>query len=108
MKKGDWLWGFVLLIWIVILVVPTTRVTFISITEAYPYIGGFLKFAILATMGDLLGTRVLKGEWIIPRGIIYRAVIWGIIGLMITLLFTVYMGGAAAAQATSRLPFEGS
>lgn len=107
LKKGDFLWGSALLAWIVILAVPTLRGEFIAITEAYPYMGGFIKFAVLATMGDLLGTRVLKGEWIIPRGIVYRAVIWGIIGLMITLVFTVYMGGAASAQASGRLPFEG-
>lgn len=108
MKKGDFLWGLLLLLWIVVLVVPTLREGFIAITEAYPYPGGFIKFAILATMGDLLGARVLKGEWIIPKGIIYRFLIWGIIGLMVTLVFTVYMGGAAAAQAAGKLPFEGS
>ena len=108
MKKGDFLWGLALLIWIVVLVVPDTRAAFISATDTHPYIGGFIKFAILATMGDLLGARVLKGEWIIPKGLFYRVIIWGIIGLMVTLEFTVYMGGTAAAQASGRLPFKGS
>lgn len=108
MKKGDFLWIFVLLIWISILVVPDTRVAFINATEAHPYIGGFIKFAILATMGDLLGARVLKGDWVIPKGVFYKAAIWGIIGLMVTLVFTVFMGGVAAAQASSKLPFKGS
>lgn len=108
MKKGDYLWGVVLLIWIFILVVPATRTIFMTVTEAHPYIGGFIKFAILATMGDLLGIRILRGEWSIPKGLFYRAVIWGIIGLMITLVFTVYMGGAAAAQASGKLPFKDS
>lgn len=108
MKKGDFLWGLALLIWIVVLVVPDTRAAFISATDTHPYIGGFIKFAILATMGDLLGARVLKGEWIIPKGLFYRVIIWGIIGLMVTLVFTVYMGGTAAAQASGRLPFKGS
>lgn len=108
MKKGDFLWGLALLIWIVVLVVPGTRAAFISASDAHPYIGGFIKFAILATMGDLLGARVLKGEWIIPKGLFYRVIIWGIIGLMVTLVFTVYMGGTAAAQASGRLPLKGS
>ena len=98
MKKGDFLWISILLLWIVILVIPASRVAFLNATDAYPYIGGFVKFAILATMGDLLGARVLKGEWIIPKGVLYKAVIWGIIGLMITLVFTVFMGGVAFAQ----------
>ena len=108
MKKGDVIWGFALLLWIIILVVPVSRAAFMSATEAHPYIGGFIKFAILATMGDLLGVRILKGDWIIAKGVFYRGLVWGIIGLMVTLVFTIFMGGTAAAQAAGRLPFKGS
>ncbi len=108
MKKGDFLWGLALFAWIAILVVPASRVAFISATDAHPYIGGFVKFAILATMGDMLGARILKGFWSIPKGVFYKAAIWGIIGMMVTLVFTLYMGGTAAAQAANRLPFKGS
>lgn len=108
MKKGDFIWAFILLLWILILAVPASRIVFISVTGAYPYTGGFVKFAILATMGDLLGTRIHKGKWIIPEGIVYKVIVWGLIGMMITLLFTLFMGGAAAAQAAGRLPFRGS
>jgi hypothetical protein len=108
MKKGDILWGAALLAWVIILVVPASRAAFVSITDAYPYAGGFVKFAILASMGDLLGIRVLKGKWIIPKGLFYKALVWGIIGMMVTLVFTIFMGGAAAAQASGRLPFKGS
>lgn len=107
-KKGDFLWGGVLLIWILILVVPTTRIAFIEVTEAHPYMGGFFKFFILASMGDWLGVRILKGEWIIPKGFILKAVVWGILGMMITLVFTVFTAGAGAAQAAGKLPFAGS
>lgn len=107
MKKGDFLWIAALLVWVVILAVPASRVAFISATDAYPYVGGFIKFSILATMGDLLGARVLKGDWVIPKGVLYKAIVWGIIGLMVTLLFTVYMGGVGAAQASGKLPFKG-
>lgn len=108
MKKGDFLWGFIFLLFIVILVVPVTRVAFITATDVHPYIGGFIKFGILATMGDLLGARVLTGDWVIPKGIGYKVIVWGVIGLMITLVFTVYMGGVAAAQTSGKLPFQGS
>lgn len=59
-------------------------------------------------MGDLLGERILTGDWVIPNRIIYRVIVWGVIGLMITLVFTVYMSGVAAAQASAQLPFKGS
>lgn len=108
MKKGDFLWILALLIWVVILVVPSSRTEFIKITEAYPYAGGFVKFAILATMGDMLGARVLRGEWSIPKGVFYKAIVWGIIGMMVTLVFTLFMAGTAAAQASGKLPFKGS
>jgi len=108
LKKGDFLWASILLLFIVILVVPETRAAFITATDIHPYIGGFIKFGILATMGDLLGARVLTGDWVIPKGIGYKVIVWGIIGLMITLVFTIYMGGVAVAQASGKLPFQGS
>ena len=108
MKKGDFVWIAALLVWVIILVVPSSRALFISVTDAHPYAGGFIKFAILASMGDMLGIRVIKGEWTAPKGLMYKALVWGIIGLMVTLVFTVFMGGAAAAQASGKLPFNGS
>lgn len=108
MKKGSILWGIALLVWILVLAVPASRTAFMAATEAHPYIMGFIKFAILATMGDLLGIRILRGEWKLPKGVFYKSIVWGIIGMMTTLLFTVYMGGTAAAQAAGRLPFKES
>lgn len=108
MKKGDYLWISALLVWILILVVPTSRESFMVFTSSHPYLAGFIKFAILATMGDFLGTRLIKGNYVIPKGIFYRAAVWGIIGMMISLVFTVFMAGAAAAQKSGLLPFEGT
>ena len=83
MKKGDFIWIAALLVWVIILVVPSSRAVFISVTDAHPYAGGFIKFAILASMGDMLGIRVIKGEWTAPKGLMYKALVWGIIGLMV-------------------------
>lgn len=108
MKLGDYLWGGLLLLWAAVLIMPVTREVFMSITEAYPYISGFLKFFILATMGDMLGARVLNGKWQKTKGLVFKAAIWGIIGMMITLAFTLYSEGVLAAQSIDRLPFKGS
>ncbi|MEL7647582.1 MAG: hypothetical protein AAGU76_05785 [Sedimentibacter sp.] len=108
MKKGDLLWGAALLAWIVMLAVPTSRQSFMAVTGAHPYMGGFIKFMILATMGDLLGTRLVKGKYVIPEGVVYRAIGWGVIGMMVTLMFTLFMDGAGAAQSKGLLPFAGS
>lgn len=107
-QKGDILWGMALAVWIVMLVVPASREQFITFTEMHSYLGSFLKFAILATMGDMLGARILRGSWQFPRGVIYKAYVWGVLGMMINLVFTVFIGGAAIAQTAGKLPFEGS
>ena len=107
-RKGDFLWAAVLLLWILILAIPSTRKVFIETTDAHPYMGGFFKFCILATMGDLLGGRILNGNWVIPKGVVLKAIVWGILGMMITLVFTVFTGGAAVAQTSGKLPFAGS
>lgn len=108
MKKGDFIWGGVLVLWILILVVPSSRVVFLSVTEAYPYVGGFIKFAILATMGELLGIRVVHGEWKKPNGIMFRAAVWGLIGVVITLTMSVFPAGVSEAQEIGKLPFKNS
>lgn len=105
--KGNIIWGFVLLVWILVLVIPTSRTVFLDVTGAHPYIGGFVKFFILATMGDLLGARIIRGEWSIPKGFFFKAVLWGVLGMAITLVFTVFMAGAEIAQASGKLPFAG-
>ncbi len=105
--KGDILWSLLLLLWIIMLVVPALREQFLSITESHPYIGGFVKFFLLASMGDMLGFRVLHNRWQFPQGFIAKAVLWGLLGIAITLVFTVYMSGASAAMTSGRLPFAG-
>lgn len=107
-KKGDLLWACALLVWVLILVIPGARTVFIHVTDAHPYMGGFVKFFILATMGDLLGIRILRGEWIKPKGIVFKALVWGVLGMAITLVFTVFTAGAGTAQSMGRLPFAGS
>lgn len=106
--KGDIIWGCVLLIWVLILGIEQTRDVFIKTTSAHPYLGGFVKFAVLASMGDLLGARVINNKWKFPQGFIRKAIVWGILGIMITLVFSVYVAGTQAAQKVGKLPFEGS
>ncbi len=107
MKKGDYIWGITLSFFILFLALPVTREPFMAFTRVHPYMGGFIKFAILATMGDLMGIRLVKNDYVIPNGLIYRAIVWGIIGMMATLMFSLFMGGASAAQASGLLPFKG-
>jgi len=105
---GDIIWGAMILAWILILVFPVTRAEFITFTSEQVYVGGFLKFFILASMGDMLGLRIVNGEWKFPQGFIYKAIIWGILGVMITLMFTVFFQGVEGAMVKGILPWNGS
>lgn len=110
MKKiiGDFIWGALILVWVLVLVIPVSRTAFITFTSAHAYIGGFFKFFMLASMGDMLGYRILNGAWKFPQGFLYKAIVWGILGMMITLVFTVFFVGTQGAMAIGRLPFAGS
>ncbi len=108
MKKGDIYWIAGILAWVLLLSVPATREPFLAYTTEHPYIGGFIKFSIFASMCDFLGIRMSKGDYEIPKGVLMRAVIWGFIGMMVVLVFPFFMSGAAAVQAAGLLPFEGS
>jgi hypothetical protein len=69
--KGDILWLSSLLIFTAFLVLPQTHQVFIQWTSNHPYWMGFLKFAILATMGELLALRLANRTWKIPDGLIF-------------------------------------
>lgn len=54
----------------------------------------FLKFAILATLGELIGLRISKGVYNFKGfGIIPRAIVWGLLGIGISMSFTIFSVG---------------
>jgi hypothetical protein len=97
MNRGDFLWLLVLCVVSSVMIVPSSHEVFVSITRSYPYVMGFVKFAILASMGELLALRIICGTWKNPPGMIYRAIIWGLIGVLVVLMFVVYSVGCAGA-----------
>lgn len=108
MRKGDFIWGGLFLAFCLVLAIPSTREVFITFTDTYKLIGGFSKFSILSTMGELLARRVGSGEWEFPSYLFTRALVWGILGVLITMIFTIYATGVLELQAIGILPFEGS
>lgn len=108
MKKGDILWLLGLVAIIAILVVPTSHAVFINFTTSHAYLAGFVKFFILSTMGELLAIRILSNDWIIPKGLVFRSLVWGFLGMAIVLMFGIFSGGITAAIAQGILPGRGS
>lgn len=104
MRTGDFVWLLALALVIALLAVPATHRAFIEVTATHPFLIGFAKFLVLATMGELLALRIVAGRWSAPAGLVYRAAIWGLIGMAIVLVFDVFAAGVAAAMSRRLLP----
>lgn len=54
----------------------------------------FLKFGILATLGEMLGCRIATGNYTTPSfGVVPRMVVWGVLGMAISMAMTVFASG---------------
>lgn len=115
-KKGDFIWLATIVVAIGLLFAETSQhllkeflLDMPGFKEGfYSYIMGFLKFSILATLGELMALRIITGGYKKPAGLVWRVLIWGFIGMLITLMFNVFAGGVIAAQEGGFLPFEGT
>ena len=57
----------------------------------------FIKFAILATMGEVIGLRTKTGFYSQPGfGLIPRAMVWGFLGMTVKTAFVIFGAGAPA------------
>jgi hypothetical protein len=62
--------------------------------ESYWLITSFLKFGILATLGEVIGLRIKTGNYNAPGfGILPRAIVWGFLGITIKMAFVVFAVG---------------
>lgn len=60
-------------------------------------ITSFIKFAILATLGELIGIRIRTGRYFMKNfGVIPHMVVWGIIGVTIKMAFVIFAVGTPA------------
>jgi len=61
------------------------------------FIMAFIKFAILATLGEVIGLRIKTGKYTQPGfGVLPRAVVWGFLGITIKLAFIIFASGTPA------------
>jgi len=89
MKKIDFLWPVAVLA----IVFCITRESFVAFAGSHLYLSGFIKFGLLAPMGELLVIRMTKGDWKLPSGFIFRVLIWGVLGMAIALSFKLFEFG---------------
>lgn len=67
---------------------------FVWFSTDWAFTASFIKFAILATMGEMLGSRIRTGIYL-PVGfaLLYRAVVWGFLGMTVKAAFMIFGGG---------------
>jgi hypothetical protein len=108
LKKGDFIWISTLGLIVFILLFGPTHNVFIATTKAHPYLMGFVKVSILATMGELLAIRIATGDYKKPHGLIYRFIVWGFLGICFALVFDLFNGGVLACIKKGLLPSAAS
>ena len=94
----------VFLLFAAVLIIPQTREVFETLSASHPYIMGFVKFALLATSGELIAIKMASGKFAKPAYLIARIVIWGLIGIWITYMMKIFFLGAGAMMEAGLLP----
>lgn len=65
-----------------------------DINRDHAYIMAFFKFAILATIGEMIGLRIKNGHYDEPGfGIMPRAIVWGLLGIWIAIAMKTFSSG---------------
>ena len=90
-----------------VLIIPASREVFKRLSSEHPYIMGFIKFALLATVGEVLALRIRRKEWGLPVYAGWRLVIWGLIGIAITFMMKLYTNGVVSMMEKGLLPAPG-
>lgn len=104
MKKKDLLWVAALAAIVVFLLYPATHKLFVAATTTHPYIMGFVKVSILATLGELLALRIVAGDWKKPVGLLWKFIVWGFIGMSFVLVFDLFANGVTGSMNKGYLP----
>ncbi|WP_372751283.1 Mpv17/PMP22 family protein [Labilibaculum sp.] len=96
MKKQDVIFalGFILL-FLPFFVSRSIFDFYIDFNKAHGMITSFVKFAILATIGEIIGLRLRTGKYYQKGfGVLPRAIVWGFLGLSIKLAFVIFAAGS--------------
>lgn len=104
MKYKDFIWIGIIILITSFIVIPASRNIFESLTQSYPYMMGFIKTALLASMGERLVVRIKTGSYFSDQGFLLKALVWGLLGMGFVLFFKLFAEGVALTQAARLLP----
>jgi hypothetical protein len=98
MKKQDLIMVFILvLIFLPFLISDRIYSVYEQFNSAHAFIMSFIKFAVLATFGEVIGLRIRTGKYDLKDfGIFPRALVWGFLGIAIKAAFVIFSAGTPA------------
>ena len=74
---------------------------FSALTASYPFAMSFLKFAILSTLGEMIGLRIRKGVYHERGfGVVPRMAVWGVLGVAIAMAMSIFKSGVPVVIGT--------
>lgn len=96
MKKQDWVLILCVVAVLTPFFIPQTGFFdwFNHATATHPYVMAFFKFAILATLGEMLALRIRKGVYNEKGfGVLPRMMVWGFLGMCIAMAMVIFKSG---------------
>ena len=95
MKKQDLYFALFLLVLIIPFVLSAELfAAYEQFNRIHGMVMSFIKFALLATLGEMLGLRIKTGMYFFSGfGILPRALVWGFLGLAIKSAFIIFASG---------------
>ena len=96
MKKGDFILIACVAVVAALFAIPQTHCAegFNWATAHHPYIMAFFKFAILATLGEMLALRIREGVYNKKGfGVAPRMIVWGFLGMAIAMAMVIFKSG---------------
>ena len=98
LKKNDLTFSLGILAAVsVFIFIPPATIRYMQFNREHGMIMSFFKFALLATLGEIIALRIKTGEYNEPGfGIVPRMIVWGFLGLAINLSFNIFATGGPA------------
>lgn len=95
MKKNDLLFlGFVIVLFAPFFVFDSVYEFYKGFNKDHGFIMSFIKFGILASMGECIGLRIKTGYYNRKGfGILPRVIVWGFLGVLIKAAFVIFIAG---------------
>lgn len=95
MRKSDPVFvGFLLLLFLPFFLSERLYAFYSDFNTSHGFLMAFMKFALLATSGEMLGSRIRSGQYLPPHfGLVARALVWGLLGIAIKAAFIIFANG---------------